>query len=68
VRKLTENKLKNVWDTIYEADKCCEALSNEDNMSFLESICGMMTRFRGRGEGKQYVDVHDVWGGILQVW
>jgi len=44
VRKLTENKLKNVWDTIYEADKCCEALSNEDDMSFLESICGMVAR------------------------
>jgi hypothetical protein len=36
VRKLTENKLKNVCDTIYEADKCCEALSSEDEMSFLE--------------------------------
>jgi NADPH:quinone reductase-like Zn-dependent oxidoreductase len=30
VRKLTDDKLKNVWDTIYEAEKCCEALSSED--------------------------------------
>jgi NADPH:quinone reductase-like Zn-dependent oxidoreductase len=36
VRKLTENKPKNIWDTIYEADKYYEALSSEDEMSFLE--------------------------------
>lgn len=38
VRKLTDNKLKNVWDTIYEAEKCAEALSSEDEGCHFSSI------------------------------
>jgi NADPH:quinone reductase-like Zn-dependent oxidoreductase len=38
VREMTNNKLKNVWDTIYEAEKCCEALSSEDGGCHFSSI------------------------------
>lgn len=38
VRKLTDNKLKHVWDTIFETKACCEALSSEDEGCHFSSI------------------------------
>jgi len=63
VRKLTDNKLKNVWDTIYEAKQCCEALSTEDEgCHFASCLWSEDEPFPRKGVKESYTLMYTMFG------